>query len=97
MGTTLASQRADFDDFGPHFGDLGRPLETSGDVWGSGVVFVSVLVGIGVSMGSLRWPSGGHLRGFVRCGRLDLAAQCLGDSVDAFVTKTDLRILGFCC
>ena len=40
-----------FGDLGIHFGGPGRPLDTRGDVWGSDVVFLSVLGGFGVPVG----------------------------------------------
>ena len=60
MLTTLASQGEGFDDFGAQFGDLGRPLETSGAALGSVVVFVSVVGGICMSMGWF-WSQFWHL------------------------------------
>ena len=40
-----------FGGLGAHFGDPGRPLDPGVDVWGSEVVFLTILSGFGVPMG----------------------------------------------
>ena len=97
MLTTLASHGEGFDDFGAQFGDLGRPLETSGAALGSVVVFVSVVGGICMSMGWLWWQSWHLFNHFLGCLSFEMAAQNLDGLVDAFRQESGSEDTKFCC